>query len=128
MTQEGSRRGPLILIVEDYDDTRRMLALALGRNGYRVVQAGDGLSGLEAARRERPDLVLMDINMPVLDGLSATRRIRQTKGLEGVPVIAFSAYGEALMGEKARAAGCDAYIETPVGPDELVAKINRLLP
>ena len=119
---------PLILVVEDYDDTRRMLELTLGRNGYRVVAVADGRAGVEAAQRARPDLILMDINMPVLDGLSATALIRASEGLGAVPVIAFSAYGADVMRERALAAGCDAYIETPVGPEELIEKINRLLP
>ena len=119
---------PLILVVEDYDDTRRMLELTLGRNGYRVVAVADGRAGVEAAQRARPDLILMDINMPVLDGLSATALIRASEGLGDVPVIAFSAYGADVMRERALAAGCDAYIETPVGPEELIERINRLLP
>ena len=119
---------PLILVVEDYDDTRRMLELTLGRNGYRVVAVADGRAGVEAAQRARPDLILMDINMPVLDGLSATALIRASEGLGDLPVIAFSAYGADVMRERALAAGCDAYIETPVGPEELIEKIDRLLP
>ena len=118
--------GPLILVVEDYDDTRTMLELTLRRRGYRVVSAADGQSGYELALRERPDLILMDIHMPGADGLSVTRRLRGREEVRGVPIVAFSAYG-GEMRERAREAGCDAYIETPVGPDELVEKIARLL-
>lgn len=125
---EAGKTTPLILVVEDYDDTRRMLELTLERHGYRVVTVADGRAGVAAAQREHPDLILMDINMPHLDGLSATALIRASEGLSDVPVIAFSAYGAELMREKALAAGCDAYIETPVGPEELITKISRLLP
>jgi CheY-like chemotaxis protein len=118
--------GPLILVVEDYDDTRAMLELTLRRRGYRVISAADGQSGYELALRERPDLILMDIHMPGADGLTVTRMLRGREEVRGVPVVAFSAYG-GEMRERAREAGCDAYIETPVGPDELVEKISRLL-
>jgi len=123
---ETAAAGPLILIVEDYDDTRTMLELTLRKRGYRVVSAADGEAGYEIALRERPDLILMDIHMPGADGLSITRRLRGREEARSVPIVAFSAYG-GEMRERAREAGCDAYIETPVGPDELIEKISSLL-
>jgi two-component system cell cycle response regulator DivK len=119
--------GPLILVVEDYDDTRALLSLTLSKRGYRVVTASDGMSGYGLALSERPDLILMDIHMPGLDGLSVTRLLREREETRGVPIVAVSAYGAQEMREKAREAGCDAYIETPVGPEELIEKIGRLL-
>jgi CheY-like chemotaxis protein len=125
-TDETAAAAPLILVVEDYDDTRTMLELTLRKRGYRVVSAADGAAGYEAALRERPDLILMDINMPGADGLSVTRRLRGREETRDVPIVAFSAYG-GEMRDRATEAGCDAYIETPVGPDELIEKIDSLL-
>lgn len=125
--ETGGAGGRLILVVEDYDDTRTLLSLMLAKKGYRVVAASDGAAGYELALAERPDLILMDIHMPGLDGLSVTRLLRANEETRGVPIVAFSAYGAREMQGKAREAGCDAYIETPIGPDELVEKIERLL-
>ena len=119
---------PCILIAEDYDDTRTVMRMALERNGYSVLEAANGREAVEIALRDRPDLILMDINMPVVDGLSATRLIREEEALRSTPVVAFSGYGEELMGDRAREAGCDAYVTTPVGPKELTDFIRRLLP
>ena len=128
MAEQGiDGAGPLILVVEDYDDTRFLLSLTLGRKGYRVVTASDGATGYELALGERPDLILMDIHMPGLDGLSVTRMLREREETRGVPIVAFSAYGADEMRERAREAGCDAYIETPIGPEELLEKIEQLL-
>lgn len=125
--------GPLVaratvLVVDDSADTRAVLSRTLARRGYRVVEAADGGQAVEAALRERPDLILMDLNMPVMDGLAATERIRELKEKCGdvaiVAVTAFDTYG---MEEAALEAGCDAYLLKPLALDELEAVVERLL-
>jgi CheY-like chemotaxis protein len=116
-----------ILVVDDFDDTRLMMRLWLERRGYRVVEASDGFEALEAARHELPDLVIMDIEMPALDGLAATRRIRDEKGLNDVPIVAVSAYGAEHWRERALEAGCNEYVSTPFDPRELEELIKSLL-
>ena len=117
-----------ILVVDDFDDTRLMMRLWLERRGYRVIEAADGLQAFEMARREAPDLVIMDIEMPEMDGLAATRRIRQEEHLRDVPVVAVSAYGEEHWRDRAIEAGCNEYVSTPFEPTELSELIRSLLP
>lgn len=116
-----------ILVVDDFDDTRLMMRLWLERRGYRVIEAADGVQALEVARRESPDLVIMDIEMPEMDGLAATRRIRQEEHLRDVPVVAVSAYGEEHWRDRAIEAGCNEYVSTPFEPTELSELIKSLL-
>lgn len=116
-----------ILVVDDFDDTRLMMRLWLERRGYRVIEAADGLEAVEVARRESPDLVIMDIEMPAMDGLAATRRIREEERLRSVPVLAVSAYGEEHWRERALEAGCNEYVSTPFNPTELNGLIKSLL-
>jgi two-component system, cell cycle response regulator DivK len=118
---------PTIMIVEDYDDTRLMVKLLLEKRGYRVLEADDGQKGVELALRERPDLILMDLNMPHLDGFAATRRLRAHAEMRDIPIIAFSGYGPEHFGLEALAAGCDAYVCTPIAPDQLNDLVSRLL-
>jgi len=125
--------GPLVapvtvLVVDDSADTRAVLSRTLVRRGYRVVEAADGRQAVEVALRVCPDLILMDLNMPVMDGLAATERIRELKEKCGdvaiVAVTAFDTYG---MKEAALEAGCDAYLLKPLALDELEAVVERLL-
>lgn len=125
--------GPLVeratvLVVDDSADTRAVLSRTLARRGYRVVEAADGREAVETAQRVCPDLILMDLNMPVMDGLAATERIRELKEKCGdvaiVAVTAFDTYG---MKEAATEAGCDAYLLKPLALDELEAVVERLL-
>ena len=116
-----------ILVVEDYDDTRLMVKLVLERSGYRVLEADNGLIGVEIALREHPDLILMDLNMPQLDGFAATRRIRAHAGMRDIPIVAFSAYGPEHFGLEALAAGCNAYVCTPIDREKLKELVSRLL-
>jgi len=117
-----------ILVVEDQEDNRRILRDLLTSAGYEIIQAENGEEGLAAAARERPDLILMDIQLPVIDGYEATRRIKANPALRAIPVIAVTSY--ALSGEedKARAAGCDAYVPKPFSPRALLAKIREYVP
>jgi two-component system cell cycle response regulator DivK len=117
-----------ILVVEDQEDNRRILRDLLTSAGYEIIQAENGEEALAAAARERPDLILMDIQLPVLDGYEATRRIKANPALRAIPVIAVTSY--ALSGDenKARAAGCDAYVTKPFSPRALLAKIREYVP
>jgi two-component system cell cycle response regulator DivK len=116
-----------ILVVDDFDDTRLMMRLWLQKRGYRVIEAADGLQALEVARRESPHLVIMDIEMPEMDGLAATRQIRSEEGLRDVPIVAVSAYGEEHWRDRALEAGCNEYVSTPFEPKELDSLIKSLL-
>jgi CheY-like chemotaxis protein len=116
-----------ILLVEDFDDTRLMMKLWLMKKGYRVVEAENGEDAITLAERQRPDLIIMDMMMPGLSGLDATRRIREDQSLQRTPIVAVSAYGAEEYRAKAIAAGCDEYVSTPFEPDALGALIKRLL-
>ena len=108
-----------ILVVEDHDDTREMLCLLLEMWGFRVVEARDGLEAVEAASRERPQLILMDGRLPLLDGLEATRRIRENALLNQVKILALNGSGSPRYHAEALAAGCDHTIEKPFDIDKL---------
>jgi CheY-like chemotaxis protein len=116
-----------ILIVDDFDDTRLLLRTWLQKKGFRVVEAENGNRAVSEAESARPDLIIMDVEMPELDGLAATRKIRELKGFEAVPIVAVSAYGADLYRDHALAAGCDEYVSTPFEPDELERLIRALI-
>jgi CheY-like chemotaxis protein len=113
-----------ILLVEDNEMNRDMLSRRLARKGYEVVVSVDGRDGVEKAAAERPDLILMDMSLPVLDGWAATREI---KASAATAVIALTAHAMASYVEKARDAGCDDYDTKPVDLDRLLGKIERLV-
>ena len=117
-----------ILVVEDQEDNRRILRDLFTNHGYSVVEAITGLEGVEKASSEQPDLILMDIQLPGIDGYEATRRIKANAELEQMPIIAVTSY--ALSGDdaKAFAAGCDAYVTKPFSPRQLLAKVREFLP
>jgi len=108
-----------ILIVDDFDDTRLLLRTWLEKKGYLVIEAEDGNAAVTIAESRRPDLIIMDVEMPELDGLSATRQIRALPGFDQVPIIAVSAYGAHQFRAEALAAGCNEYVSTPFEPEEL---------
>ncbi|HEV7684541.1 MAG TPA: response regulator [Pyrinomonadaceae bacterium] len=116
-----------ILIVDDFDDTRLLLRTWLQKKGFRVVEAEDGNFAVAAAERVHPDLIIMDVEMPQLDGLSATRKIRQLTDFGAVPIVAVSAYGADQYRAHALAAGCDEYVSTPFEPEELERLIRALI-
>lgn len=116
-----------ILIVDDFDDTRLLLRTWLQKKGFRVAEAENGHRAVAAAESVRPDLIIMDVEMPELDGLEATRRIRELKGFEAVPIVAVSAYGADQYRDHALAAGCNEYVSTPFEPDELERLIRALI-
>ena len=117
-----------ILVVEDQEDNRQILRDLLTTTDYQVVEAENGEAALAAIAKQRPDLILMDIQLPILDGYEATRRIKADPALSSIPIIAVTSY--ALSGDeaKARAAGCDDFVPKPYSPRQLLAKIRQYLP
>ena len=122
-----ARPQPSILLVEDFDDTRLMMKLWLMRKGYRVIEAENGEAAIELAQHEHPDLIIMDMMMPGLGGLDATRQIREHQSLQETPIVAVSAYGADEYRARALDAGCNDYVSTPFDPAELGDLIERLL-
>jgi two-component system cell cycle response regulator DivK len=118
-----------ILVVEDQEDNRKILRDLLTSADYETTEAENGEEALAAVAQQRPDLILMDIQMPVLDGYEATRRIKADPALKDVPIIVVTSF--ALSGgdeAKARAAGCDDFVAKPFSPRQLLARIRKLLP
>jgi len=118
---------PTILLVEDFDDTRLMMKMWLVKNGYRVIEAETGEEAIVLAQQERPDLILMDVMMPGMNGLDATQRIRQDRALRQTPIVAVSAYGAEEYRSLALDAGCNEYVSTPFEPQRLADLIKDLL-
>jgi CheY-like chemotaxis protein len=116
-----------ILIVEDNEMNRDMLSRRLERKGYRVLIAVDGAMGIDVARASAPDLILMDMSLPVMDGWEATRRIKSDEALRHIPIIALTAHAMAIDRDKALDAGCDDYDTKPIELPRLLAKIETLL-
>ena len=116
-----------ILVVEDQEDLRGVLRTLLTGSGYAMLEAVDGETGVARAKSDRPDLILMDIQMPVLDGYEATRRIKADPDLKGIPVIAVSSFAMKGDEEKARAAGCDHYVTKPYSPMQLLRVVRAYL-
>ena len=116
-----------ILVVEDQPDSRRIIRDMLASTDYEIIEAEDGEQALAAITKQRPDLILMDVQMPIMDGYTATRRIKADPALRSILIIAVTSY--ALSGEekKARAAGCDDYVPKPFSPRELLARIRQYL-
>ena len=116
-----------ILVVEDTEDNRQILRDLLGMAGYTMIEAQDGAEGVAKATEHKPDLILMDIQMPVMDGYEATRQIKANPELKAIPIVAVTSY--ALSGDeaKARAAGCDDYIAKPYSPRQMLAKVREIL-
>ena len=125
MTNEKSMR--TIMIVEDYDDTRMLLKQVLEGLGYSVLEASNGQEAVDIADREHLDLILMDLDLPILDGIAATQRIRQQAHMEGVPIVAVTAYPMSYSRVKAFAKGCNEYMSKPIDVSELASLVNRYL-
>ena len=116
-----------VLLIEDNEMNRDMLSRRLIRRGFHVVFAMDGQQGIDLARSERPDIILMDMSLPVIDGWEATRRVKSDDATRSVPVIGLTAHAMSGDREKAIEAGCDDYDTKPVELDRLISKIDRLL-
>jgi two-component system cell cycle response regulator DivK len=118
---------PTILLVEDTEDNRQMMRRLLEMSGYQVVEAMNGKEAIEAAFRERPQIILMDLSLPFIDGLAATREIRRNADMDEVPIVAVSAHDSADFHHEALEAGCNAYITKPIDYPQLEETISRLL-
>ncbi len=128
MESSNGSAPPTVMVVEDFEDNRFMMRRLLEMSGYRVLEAINGQEAIDLARRELPHLILMDLSLPQLDGLAATRRIRQHPELRDVPIVAVSAHDTADFHADALAAGCNDYVTKPIDFDQLEALLGRLLP
>ena len=124
---ERDSRNPLLLVVEDNDDTRQIMRVALEGRGYRICEAEDGEQAIAIARCEQPNAILMDISMPVLDGLAATARIREHREQREIPIVAVTAHLEMDVRASAQASGFTAYVTKPIDFDWLDELIKGLL-
>jgi CheY-like chemotaxis protein len=125
--QAAMKTNKTILVVEDQEDNRQILRDLLGSAGFRMIEAHDGEQALVVARSQRPDLILMDIQLPLVDGYEATRSIKRDPELRHIPVIAVTSYALSGDEQKAREAGCDAYVAKPYSTRHLLAKIDQYL-
>jgi two-component system cell cycle response regulator DivK len=124
---EKDSRDRTVLIVEDSDDARYFMRLALEQLGYLIVEAENGARALEVAERERPDIILMDLSLPIMDGLAATEKIRASAELGSIPIVAVTAHQETDFRAGAKAAGFNAYVTKPIDIDFLSDLIKGLL-
>jgi CheY-like chemotaxis protein len=115
-----------ILVVEDVEFNRDLIVQLL-EDEYEILTATNGAEGIEVAERERPDLILMDLSLPVIDGWEATRRIKANEALQGIPIIALSAHAMKGDEDRARQSGCDDYLSKPLDEDLLFQKLAKLL-
>jgi two-component system, cell cycle response regulator DivK len=116
-----------ILVVEDQEDDRQIIRDMLAGSGYAITEAEDGEQALAAVAKERPDLILMEIQLPSMDGYEAMRRIRTDPALLSIPIIAVTSFAPRGEEQKARAAGCDHFVPKPYSPRELLAKIRQYI-
>ena len=116
-----------ILVVEDQEDNRQILRDLLGATDYEMVESENGQQAIDAVTKKKPDLILMDIQLPVMDGYEATRRIKANPDWKSIPIIVVTSYALSGDAEKARAAGCDDYVTKPYSPRQLLAKIREYL-
>ena len=117
----------LVLLIEDNEQNRYLVTFLLERSGYTVLACADGPGGIEAARAKIPALVLLDIQLPTMDGYAVARALRQNKALRGIPILAVTSYAMPGDREKALEAGCTGYIEKPINPETFVAEVERAL-
>ncbi len=116
-----------ILVIEDNETNLYLVRFMLEKSGYEVIEAREGAVGVELAIKEKPDLIIMDIQLPDIDGLEATKRIRASEAAAGIPIVALTSFAMAADREKALAAGCMSYIEKPINPDTFIAEIEKYL-
>jgi CheY-like chemotaxis protein len=123
----GDQEGPLILIVDDVPDNRTIYVLFLKFSGFRIAEADNGEEALRQAERLLPDVIVMDLSLPVMDGWEATRRLKRDSRTQGIPVIVLTGHALPEHAEAARQAGCDLVITKPCLPDQLLDAIRRIL-
>ena len=122
-----SEHGPLILVVDDYQDAREMYAEYLQYSGFRVAEARNGNEAVAQARSLKPDLILMDLSLPGMDGWEATRVLKADEATKRIPIVALTGHALAGASEGARKAGCDSFVTKPCLPDDLVVEVRRML-
>ena len=127
MQPMGDTANPLVLVVEDYQDAREMYAAYLQFSGYRVAEATNGIEAIEKTIELMPDIILMDLALPRMDGWEATRRLKLDERTRHIPIVALTGHALAGHAEGARQAGCDSFVTKPCLPDALVAEIQRML-
>jgi CheY-like chemotaxis protein len=123
----STAQGPLILVVDDYEDAREMYAEYLRFSGFRVAEARNGNEALEQAFTLKPDLILMDLSLPGMDGWEATRQLKADDRTRNIPVVALTGHALAGASEGAKRAGCDSFVTKPCLPDDLVVEVRRML-
>src|SRR5213596_1745098 len=123
----GKTERPRVLVVDDYPDVREMYSEYLEFSGFDVIQAVNGIEALQRAVDAAPDIILMDLSLPVMDGWEATRRLKADKCTAAIPVVALTGHALAGISEGARKAGCDAFVTKPCLPEDLVKEIRRVL-
>ncbi len=116
----------VVLLIEDNEQNRYLTTFLLERNGYTVVTAVDGPNGISVASRRAPDIVLLDIQLPAMDGYTVAARLRETEALRETPIIAVTSYAMVGDREKALAAGCTGYIEKPINPETFIAEVESI--
>jgi two-component system, cell cycle response regulator DivK len=125
MTQKTAR--PRVLLVDDYPDAREMYSEYLQFSGFDVVEAANGIEALQSALDRTPDIILMDLSLPVMDGWEATRRLKADDRTSAIPVVALTGHALAGISEGAKRAGCDAFVTKPCLPEDLVKEIRKVL-
>jgi two-component system, cell cycle response regulator DivK len=124
---KGKTDRPRVLLVDDYPDAREMYAEYLDFSGFEVIEASNGMEALQRAADAQPDIVLMDLSLPVMDGWEATRRLKADKRTEHIPVVALTGHALAGISDGAKRAGCDAFVTKPCLPEDLVKEIRKVL-
>lgn len=124
---EAKSSRPRVLLVDDYPDAREMYSEYLEFSGFEVIEAGNGQEALQRAVDAVPDIILMDLSLPVMDGWEATRRLKADKRTASIPVVALTGHALAGISEGAKKAGCDAFVTKPCLPEDLVKEIRRIL-
>lgn len=127
MTLDVQAKKPLVLVVDDFADNREMYSEYLAFSGYEVIEAQNGREAVEAAQSRMPDIIIMDLSLPVMDGWEATRRLKADERTRKIPVVALTGHALAGHSKGAREAGCDSFLAKPCLPDQLVAEIKRML-
>jgi two-component system, cell cycle response regulator DivK len=127
MMATDTAKKPLVLVVDDFADNREMYSEYLTYSGYDVIEAKNGKEALEAAQARSPDIIIMDLSLPVMDGWEATRRLKADDRTRSIPVVALTGHALAGHSQGAREAGCDSFLAKPCLPDQLVAEIKRML-
>ena len=120
-------RKPVVLVVDDFADNREMYSEYLAFSGYDVIEARNGKEAIDAAQERLPDIIIMDLSLPVMDGWEATRRLKADERTRRIPVVALTGHALAGHSKGAREAGCDSFLAKPCLPDQLVAEIRRML-